>query len=320
MSIAETQTTLLPTDFLQSSSPSIKATRVDFEKANLPMYKGLYAVILDDVLTPSECETLTAAAEASTSKGWERAMVNIGGGHQALYEDTRNCGRIIWDSRDVVVRIWKRIEHLPEVQEITRLEKVPRIFGNGPAKWDEVWNFTRPNERMRFLKYTGGEYFRPHEDGSYETPDRKERSYFTLHLYLNNADVVSKEEAERTGIPFTDSVLVGGATTFHAWVRLDANPDHYRTLLTLQDEENMKVRYDVLPKAGRILLFQHRGLCHSGDDVISGVKYTMRTDLMYSVERSERGQQQKQAEKDDMSEEEGTDGLKEAQAYGFLNG
>lgn len=208
----------VPADFLQHPAPNIKVSRVDFEAANLPVYKGLYAVILDDVLSRHECRNLIKAAEASTTKGWERAMVNVGGGRQRMIEDVRNCGRIIWDSHDVVSRIWKRIEHIPEVQEIARLENVPKIFGNGPTKWNEVWKFTRPNERMRFLKYVGGEYFRPHCDGSYETPDRKERSYFTLHLYLNNADVVSKEEAERSGTAFTDSVLVGGATTFHGYV------------------------------------------------------------------------------------------------------
>lgn len=216
--MASPETPLLPHDFLQDPASDIKVSRVDFEKVNLPMYKGLYAVILDDVLTPAECESLIKGAEASTTKGWERAMINIGGGKQRLMTDERNCGRIIWDSRDVVARIWKRIEHLPEVQEITRLENVPKIFGNGPAKWEEVWKFTRPNERMRFLKYVGGEYFRPHCDGSYETPDRKERTYFTLHLYLNNADVVTKEEAEKNGTESTDSVLVGGATTFYAYV------------------------------------------------------------------------------------------------------
>nr|POE79725.1 hypothetical protein CFP56_07790 [Quercus suber] len=39
-----------------------------------------------------------------------------------------------------------------------------------------------------------------------------------------------------------------------------------------------------MPRCGRILLFQHRDLLHSGDDVVRGVKYTMRTDLMYALE------------------------------------
>ena len=40
-------------------------------------------------------------------------------------------------------------------------------------------------------------------------------------------------------------------------------------------------RLDVVPKMGRVLLFQQRDLLHSGDDVMAGTKLTMRTDLMY---------------------------------------
>jgi hypothetical protein len=92
-----------------------------------------------------------------------------------------------------------------------------------------------------------------HCDGTYETPDRTERSYFTLHLYLN--DVGGKDGAEP---------LQGGATTFFSW--------------------NMDKRMDVIPKCGRVLLFQHRDLLHSGDDVDAGLKLTMRTDIMYAKE------------------------------------
>lgn len=246
----------------------ITVRRVDFTKAELLEYRNLYAVVLDNVLDQTECDTLVQAAEASSDKGWERAMINIGNGKQQLMEDERNCGRIIWDSPDVAAAVSKRIEHIPEVQEIVRLENVPRVFGNGPAKRGEVWRFSRPNERMRFLRYTGGEYFRPHCDGTYETPDGKERSYFTLHLYLNDAVPTSSaqlatltpEQQEKAA----ESTLVGGATTFHSY--------------------SMQKRYDVLPQTGRILLFQHRDLIHSGDDVLQGVKYTMRTDLMYCLE------------------------------------
>lgn len=84
-----------------------------------------------------------------------------------------------------------------------------------------------------------------HCDGSYVTPDGKECSYFTLHLYLNDAP----------------DDMEGGATIFHDWT--------------------MTQELRVEPKAGRVLLFQHRDLLHSGGDVLSGVKYTVRTDIMY---------------------------------------
>lgn len=35
------------------------------------------------------------------------------------------------------------------------------------------------------------------------------------------------------------------------------------------------------PKAGSVLLFQHRGLLHEGAVVTAGTKYTIRTDIIY---------------------------------------
>ena len=122
----------------------------------------------------------------------------------------------------------------------------------GPGKRKETFQMTRLNERMRFLRYVEGNYFRPHQDGSYVTPNRAERSLYTLHLYLNEADPNAPE-----------GELKGGATTFHSY-----------------DETR---QYDVVPKVGRILIFQHRNLYHSGADVTGGVKLTMRTDLMYKT-------------------------------------
>lgn len=84
----------------------------------------------------------------------------------------------------------------------------------------------------------------------YITPDMKERSFYTLHLYLNEPDDNAPEGR-----------LAGGATTFHS--------------------DDMETRMDVMPKTGRVLIFQHRGLLHSGDDVTAGIKMTLRTDLMF---------------------------------------
>jgi len=89
-----------------------------------------------------------------------------------------------------------------------------------------------------------------HCDGMYETPDKRERTYFTLHLYLNDSDNQPKAES-----------LEGGATTFFG--------------------RNFRSRLDVTPKIGSVLIFQQRSLLHAGDDVIRGTKITMRTELMF---------------------------------------
>lgn len=55
----------------------------------------------------------------------------------------------------------------------------------------------------------------------------------------------------------------GGALTFHS--------------------KDMKEQFDITPKAGRILLFEQETLLHSGQRVMKGTKYAMRTDLMYDI-------------------------------------
>lgn len=96
-----------------------------------------------------------------------------------------------------------------------------------------------------------------HCDGAFseEVDGKIFRTFFTIHLYLNDSVAEAGESAE----------LVGGATSF------------------LSSDSKRKV--DVDPKAGRVLIFQHRRLFHCGDDVVKGTKYTMRTDIMYELIR-----------------------------------
>ena len=102
-----------------------------------------------------------------------------------------------------------------------------------------------------------------------------QRSFYTLHLYLSDSaqglgipepsEVEAKAAAKKAleeGKP--EKLLRGGATTFHS--------------------AKTSERLDVDPMIGRVLIFQHRHLLHSGDDVKSGIKYTMRSDLMYEFE------------------------------------
>jgi hypothetical protein len=145
----------LPPGFLDGPPPNLKKSKVEFKRL-IPEYEDKWAMLLDGVLSEDECKQLIAVAEATSS--WERAMVNIGGGRQALYEDTRKCGRVIINDRELAAKIWARVK--PEVPEIYRLEDWPDVMGNGPTKRNEVWKMTRLNEFLRFLKYTGGEYFK----------------------------------------------------------------------------------------------------------------------------------------------------------------
>lgn len=244
---------------LSSKPPTTcRSDLVNFEEVGMPEYKGKFAVLIHDLLSPAECAELLEAAEGSSGNQWEGAMVNIGGGQQKLMTDIRDCGRIIWDTPEVVERLLERIKpHLP--QSVTSLKDSTQITGAGPVKRKETWQITRLNERLRFLKYNKGMYFREHCDGSYVTPEGDEISFLTVHVYLNSQGAPDAAEVE-DDLEDHDKPLKGGATRFFGF------------------KNNI---YDVNPATGACLVFQHRGLYHSGEEVEQGTKYTVRTDIMY---------------------------------------
>jgi len=104
------------------------------------------------------------------------------------------------------------------------------------------------NERCRFLSYTPGQKFEPHCDGMYvrscEDLKADDFSRVIVQLYLHD-------------VPEED----GGATTFIG------------TTDTLSCQ----------PTQGSALLFT-QDLYHEGSKLTSGLKYTMRTDVMYTDE------------------------------------
>lgn len=261
----------IPADYLVTEpydAKPITFQQINFKDSVLSEYEGGYAVVLDNVLSPSECATLIRLAESSVTKEdkvedgnpWQPALVNIGGGYEVLQADYRNSDRIIWDQQDIVDRMWTRMETVPEIREkLSRFNENDLLWGRKPnGKPGMDWKFHRVNKRLRFLKYGSGQFFRPHCDGHYqETRDDEKviRTHFTVHLYLNDSKAEAGQEAD----------LEGGATSF------------------LSSDEKRKL--DVNPKAGRVLIFQHQRLYHSGDDVKEGTKYTVRTDIMYELLR-----------------------------------
>jgi len=186
-----------------------------------------FAIILDHVFTKEECDSLIKLSE-EIPENYEIAKIN--------YEDEQ----II----DTTYRNNQRWLHFDNQLAQTFFEKIKSYI---PSEI-EGNRVSCLNERLSFLKYSAGEYFRAHEDGYYIRPDNSEISYITVQIYLNDV----KEED-------------GGATTFIK--------DAYNRIY--QD-------YRVIPKVGRVLLFEHN-IEHEGSLLKNGFKYCIRTDVMYSV-------------------------------------
>lgn len=162
----------VPDTFLKEAPPDaqpILTHPIRFEDTPLPEYEGFYAVVLDNVLSPSECKQLVEYAEMSAgsgdegveNNGWRQAMVNAGPGKEFTMLEYRNSDRIIWDNQELVDRIWERCLEAEGIREdLSRIEG--RLYLQGPSAVNrgEKWSVTRLNERMRFLRYGPGQFFK----------------------------------------------------------------------------------------------------------------------------------------------------------------
>ena len=185
-----------------------RPTGLKFESLNIPTFDGTpkFAGVVRNVFSRSECEQIIAYSE---DIGYEEALVNVGMGKQKFLPEVRKGWRCIVDSQVQTNEIWERVKALvPPLSDVHSMQRAA----------DSGWVISGLNERLRFLKYTPGDYFLPHLDGTYTSPDGQSASFYTLQLYLN-------DEFE------------GGGTRFFCH----------------GDEE-----INCVPEAGMVLLFEHR--------------------------------------------------------------
>jgi len=102
------------------------------------------------------------------------------------------------------------------------------------------------NERWRFYRYGPGQTFKPHRDGSFMRIKSWEESQMTFMIYLNDG-------------------MAGGETRFFS---------------DMEQAFRQRPYLSVQPKRGMALAFIH-SIWHEGAMVQSGLKYVLRTDVMY---------------------------------------
>lgn len=98
----------LPEDspFLQSETKEVNGRKITKTILTPPNTTGKLCFILDGVFTEKECNEWI---ELTENKGYEQALVNIGGGRQKLMTDVRNNKRCIIDSEEMAKKIWDYI-------------------------------------------------------------------------------------------------------------------------------------------------------------------------------------------------------------------
>eukprot|EP00929_Paragymnodinium_shiwhaense_P004173 TRINITY_DN104916_c0_g1_i1.p1 TRINITY_DN104916_c0_g1~~TRINITY_DN104916_c0_g1_i1.p1 ORF type:complete len:288 (+),score=41.72 TRINITY_DN104916_c0_g1_i1:139-1002(+) len=201
--------------------------------------------LVDGLLSPDECRALVRKSEEH------------GYGPTDFVKSYRGNLRLTAMDKGLSEAIWQRLE--PLVPARVRL-KAPPVLSE--ASWwssypdvDGKWEACGLNSCWRLAKYHPGDQFQVHCDGAFEKEAGSEMSMLTANIYLN-------EDFE------------GGLTRF--WL----NDDPYfewRDTFGVPD-------FEVSPKVGSCLIFRQppgRTYWHDGEAVRAGLKYLLRSDVMY---------------------------------------
>lgn len=185
---------------------------------NISPQKDTFAIVLTDVFSENELQYLESLQNNFCAATIDTGDVDL----QIRYHD-----RCIIDDFDAAALIEKKVS-----------SHVPQTLSDAEGK---TWRYSRVNERLRFLRYEPGMYFRQHYDGAVDL--NLEKTFVTIQIYLSsNPD--------------------SGATSF------------------IFDEENPNETVKVYPVRGSVLIFEH-DILHEGDEVSDGIKETLRTDVFY---------------------------------------
>lgn len=118
--------------------------------------------VIEDFLSKEECEELIQKSEQI---GYEEAKVQMGENRQSILKGVRNNNRILYTDETLAKKLFERA----------------KPFLNNEVGMYEVDGL---NEMFRFYKYSPGQRFKMHRDGSFKR-NEKEESFFTFLIYLN---------------------------------------------------------------------------------------------------------------------------------------
>ncbi len=118
--------------------------------------------LIEDFLTVEECDAFLNRFE---QEQFEQAKVNLHG-KQIMRKDVRNNDRYIFFDQELAEELWEKTKPY-----------MNKTFGSYEA--------IGLNEMFRVYKYTQGQRFKMHRDGSYHR-NNKECSYFSFLIYLND--------------------------------------------------------------------------------------------------------------------------------------
>ncbi|MDX2322036.1 MAG: 2OG-Fe(II) oxygenase [Moritella sp.] len=219
-------------------------TSNDMSKKAIPQVPGAFQLL--NVFSPEECQRLIQVSES---------MGYLADAAVSLPREVRHNDSLTWVVDEQTDRIiWDRVKHLMTDDE--------GVFANKLA--------LGINARFRFYRYSKGDYFKPHSDGSW--PGSR---------VINNeliADAYGDRFSQMTFLILLTDDFEGGATRFLVNANDSSQPAR---------RGDQVAEVDIRTPAGSVLCFPH-GMhplhcIHSSEPIYQGVKYIIRSDVLFEL-------------------------------------
>ena len=226
------------------------------------VYKNyIQAAYIDNVLTCDECKSLRSAIDNNNYLSfWSKS-----GRENDEARAFRNADTLEFQSDMIATLVWNRIKDKFPFIDINIKNDEYDENGIIDTRWERelpgTWKATNLNSDFLFAKYPSGGSFAPHTDGR-TIHDFNYRSFYSVIIFLNSID---------------DGL--GGGTKFY---KKEAVQSLERSEIGNQWTANQNLMTaEVLPKEGRMLIFD-QDLVHEGVPPLElNQKYIIRSDIMY---------------------------------------
>ncbi len=238
----------LPTWANRSANPAALQTdyAVDnIQRRDIATPRGCYQLL--NVLADDECERLIALSEA---------LGYLPDAAVSLPRSVRHNDNVVWVTDELTDGlIWGRVSALASQQLAMFGDKQPLGI----------------NARFRFYRYSQGDYFEEHTDGAWPG-SRVVDGRLLVNAYPDRYSMM-------TFLLFLNDDFEGGETRFFVPVEDRHSP-------TRQSSDEIEI-VDVRTPRGAALCFPH-GMhllhcVHSSRPITRGVKYIIRTDMLFEV-------------------------------------
>ena len=202
------------------------------------------AFLVSNVLSPSECEDIIRMAESSPHGYVPDEPITSAKPPEGFAPRASNL--VILSEKLTRIMYERTMDYLPQ-----------SLGAKGENKLVGL------NARLRLYRYQPGAIYRPHVDGSWPGSGMHGNEY--------HYDYFGDRWSRLTFLVYLNDDFEGGGTTFY---------------VPSKDVGNIEA-FTVEPRQGSVLVFPHGGvagsLVHEGSFCKVGVKYIIRSDVLYSV-------------------------------------